>query len=341
MQVKWREGAYVSDGLHVHKCASKRIRGMITNFHAQRPLRFINIGQIVESSSTRVIESGRREVYIAALGRDEGIDVHVVRMQDWDMWHDLDRGENVDFASFHADEYQNYTLNCRNLAMRLGATCEEMTPFVVKERYDGSNKAHTGKEIDAHYVVRPYIHGTATDKIAADHWKDPAFVEAAARLLGKHTAANMIIGRGRKRNGGIEVYFNDGDEYFTLKDGVPVDVKLGDPSGCFRDVERSFSEMRCDYESRLSHLFDAGAQYRSLFVDALVQEYTRIRDAYLHDPESYNHFPITATGNPERPHIDERPQGAGWHFRDRMKQASEALKRLESTTPQQMADAWR
>lgn len=339
MKIRWLPGACLDDGLRFHRLASERVRGIINNLVSVLPnSKYINVGCVIETRSLRRVSGGRREVYVIELEINETTEVYILRMQDWDTWHYLEgaRGHEdptLEEAEAYADEYARYKFLCGNFAKALGVKKQDTMPQRLKECYTGTNNRHQGRLISAQYSLRRYVYGMATDKVPEAQLKNRDFCLAMATLLGEGAAANMIIGRANPQK---EVLFNDGDEYFIIKDAMPIELRVGDVTGCLSDYESSFEEMRPQYEQRLEALLKLDPLYRKTFVDSFISRYDETRSKYLSNPKLYTRhldFQVSEEVVSWKLSLQEDP--GSFRFR-----ARRILERLERTTPDELRRIW-
>ena len=209
---------------------NRRARAIILNFvRDYGDLEYINVGWINESlSRSSRPERGRRDVYVVAMKRasEDHDQVHMLRMQKWDMTFRLDQGKSPETAMFETEEYTEYTqdryLGCRRLGMNLFGP---VRIGKISELYHGTQKERDGTPIWTPYFERDYVHGIASDKVTKDHWSRPGYAERFAQLLGQAAASNIIVGRGDGKAEGIAdedlmVFFDDGDEIIVERDGM-------------------------------------------------------------------------------------------------------------------------
>ena len=124
---------------------NRRARAIILNFvRDYGDLEHINVGWINESlSCARRPERGRRDVYVVVMKRasEEREQVHMLRMQKWDMTFRLDHGKSPETAMFETEEYTEYTqdryLGCRRLGMNLFGP---VRIGKISELYQGTQK---------------------------------------------------------------------------------------------------------------------------------------------------------------------------------------------------------
>ena len=159
---------------------------------------FINIGRIANSLSRKPVEGNRRgNVYIMQY-REEGADtvkVMMIRLQKWGVAEHLDEGKSLLQSIVEADEYSDYILDRRLMCLQLGMNLPRRLGYGhFTEKYRGMNQ-YNGVAVRTSYFVRNYVTGTASDKLPLAKYRNPAFAQAFAFLMGQAAALDMIVGR--------------------------------------------------------------------------------------------------------------------------------------------------
>lgn len=316
---------------------NRRGRAIILNFvRDYGDLEHINVGWINESlSRAHRPERGRRDVYVVAIKRasEDHEQVHMLRMQKWDVTFRLDQGKSPETAMFETEEYTEYTqdryLGCRRLGMNLFGP---VRIGKISEQYHGKQKKLDGTPIWTHYFERPYVRGIVSDKLTKDHWSRPGYAERFAQLLGQAAASNLIVGRGDGRAEGIAdeeliVFFDDGDEVVVERDGTIESLVVLHHTGSFWH----FQEPLCRYAPayarpvirRWDDLPDPTA-FARIYLDAMIERFTDIQREYREDRHAFEHlFHL-------RQPRDEGNFAHRWQC---------VLKRLEETDPAALKEA--
>lgn len=80
---------------------------------------------------------------------------------------------------------------------------------------------YNGVAVRTSYFVRAYVTGTASDKIPLAKYRNPAFAQAFAFLMGEAAALDMVVGR--RSSVTKELLFDKNYEVVKLgDDGIPV-----------------------------------------------------------------------------------------------------------------------
>jgi hypothetical protein len=192
-------------------------------------------------------------------------------VQKWDACYYLDQGRNLDDALDSAAAYTRDVLArneaCRAMLMNI----HHFKRYSLFEKYQGDNAAAIGRMIETSYFDRPYIFGTATDKISASSYARDGFIEALALLLGSAAASNLVIGR--VFNGSL--LFDDGDEIIALNEsGLPVSLLVTDVTSALNDFGSDLSVLASGYgkviERRRSML---GTRAAEVFIDGFISSF--------------------------------------------------------------------
>jgi len=260
-QIEWLPGARIEDGEVIFdeiydeaqqtqdpellEMCDNRVKSFLFNttrlFGA---VEYINIGRITRSLSRRPVEGSRRgHVYVMQykeLGAAEP-KVVMIRLQKWGVAEHLDEGKDLLESIVLADEYSDFILDrrlmCRQLGMRLP---KRLGYGHFTEKYRGDNH-HNGCSVRTAYFVRAYVPGVATDKLPLAKYRNPAFAQKFAFLLGEAAATDMIVGRASSVT--RESLFDLNYEVVQLgEDGLPEEIKITDHAGSFVNYEQSFSD---------------------------------------------------------------------------------------------------
>lgn len=262
----------------------ERVCGFIFNFIREYgDLEYINIGCVRNSTASRAGRTAKRHVYIAELKPRSGPEVvKIIRLQKWGVREHLDDGRELLDAMLRSEEYTEYILDrrlaCRQLGMNLSTRIGSRK---VCERYSNEEREISGLTIWTPYFERDYVRGAATDKASFAHFEDREFVAIFARLLGRAAAANMIVGRADTQGA---VVFDDGHEILVPGEGgLPVDIVVTDPTGCFADYYSPLSSMATAYAGpilrRAERVPDSG-EFMEEYLCGLRERFTEIQREY-------------------------------------------------------------
>ena len=231
---------------------------------------YINIGRIANSLARKPVEGSRRgNVYIMQC-REEGQPepkIFMIRLQKWGVAEHLDEGKDLLQSIVEADEYSDYILDRRLMCRQLGMNLPMRLGFGhFTEKYHGMNQ-YNGISVRTAYFVRSYVTGIASDKVPLARYRNPAFAQAFAYLMGEAAAIDMIVGR--RSSVTKELLFDKNYEVLKVgADGLPLEVKVTDHAGSFVNYEHDFA----DYVSQYANV----ALRRKAFVpdfDAFVAAY--------------------------------------------------------------------
>lgn len=295
-QVHWLPGARVEDSELVIDPAladarppgpgGEYVGALIGNYVREfGRLAHVNIGRL-EPSLRQHRDPGLNLSFLALIqpAHCPRVFVRVIRFQKWDIARHLDRGKDLLTAILEAEEYAEFItqrrLACHHLDLPVPA---DLGPRRIHARYGGANARYRGARIWHTYYEREYLAGTATDKIAAARYRDPAFRTAFARLLGQAAASNLIVGR---TSADGRPMFDDGDEILqTGADGQPTRLVAADHAGTFGDVLTPCDRVIAAYAQPVrircglldgNELEQFGADYAQAF-DA---SFRRVQDRY-------------------------------------------------------------
>lgn len=279
---------------------NRRAKAIILNFvRDYGDLEYINVGWINESlSRAHRPERGRRDVYVVVMKRasENREQVHMLRMQKWDMTFRLDHGKSPETAMFETEEYTEYTqdryLGCRRLGMNLFGP---VRIGKISELYQGTQSERQGTPIWTPYFERAYVDGIASDKLTKDHWNRPGYAERFAELLGQAAASNIIVGRGDGRTGGIldedlVVFFDDGDEIILERDGMIDGLVVMHHTGSSWHFDQPLCRFAAAYARpvtrRLEGLPDPDA-FARIYLNSLIDRFTSIQGEYREDRHAF------------------------------------------------------
>ena len=287
----------------VNRHENRRAKAIILNFvRDYGDLEHINVGWINESlSRAHRAERGRRDVYVVATKRASEThgQVHMLRMQKWDMTYRLDRGKSPEAAMFETEEYMEYTqdryLGCRRLGMNLFGP---VRIGKISELYEGTKAAFKGTPIWTPYFERSYVPGFASDSIGGDRLQRPGYADCLAVLLGRAAASNLIVGRGDGATEGFPdeeliVFFDDGDEVLVEKDGRLDDLVVMHHTGSFWHYDQPLCRFGYAYARpvlRRQRELPDPAGFARLYLDSLMERFVSIQGEYREDPHAFDNL---------------------------------------------------
>lgn len=303
-QIKWLPGGRIENGElifdsifdewdqrpddpELRALVDARARAIIKNFIREvGTLEYVNVGFIMPSVRHHAVEGEGHSAYIAEL-KQTGAPRPVVRILRFAKWGSVERLErhhqDLLGAFVETEKYIDYIfdrrLGCWQLGMRLP---ERIVHRRIPETYQGSRAEFRDRPIWVHYFERDYIPGTATDKIPARRYQEPAFAAAFARLLGEAAAPNLIVGR--MTADGKKVIFDDGDEILVeTAEGFPREIVAADHAGTFVDTETPLVALAADYAApvirRGSEVPDARA-FGQIYLASLLARFRHLQDDY-------------------------------------------------------------
>jgi len=147
-------------------------------------------------------------------------------------------------------------------------------------------------EIGGHEVlffIRPYVKGTAVDKIPDERYGNPEFAKKIAGFMGAEAARNFTVGRVNKYTG--EIVYADGDEIIQTDkpmgspDAMPVGIARPDGTSVLGDVDRKPGDFAPAYAGWISKLMKTAAENGAgevkgigdAFLDSFEKELIRIQ----------------------------------------------------------------
>lgn len=246
---------------------------------------FINIGRIARSLSRKPNPNGHRgSIYIVQY-RDTGASkakMMIMRFQKWGVAEHLDEGKDLMRAMLESDEYSEYILDRRLMCCQLGMNLPRRIGFgYFTEKYRGHNQ-YNGISVRTGCFVRPYVRGTASDKIPIQRYRNPAFAQRFAKLLGEAAAVDLIVGR--RSWATREILFDHSYEIvLCADDGLPSSIRVTDHAGSFVEYERELVDCVADYaepiKSRKTYVTDYDA-FASTYVNAFASKVAEVQSSY-------------------------------------------------------------
>ena len=343
-QIEWLPGVRIMDGEvmfdSIYKEAQRtqdpellakcdnRVKSFLFNMmRLLGRVKYVNIGRISHSlarGSASVRRSGNVYIMQYAETDDEEPKVVMIRLQKWGVKEHLDEGKSLDQAIMEADEYSDYVLDRRLMCRQLGMNLPSQLFFErFTEKYHGQNQ-YNGISVRSAYFVRDYERGMASDKIPVSKYRNPAWANSFASLMGAAAAIDIVVGRRSTETG--ELLFDRNYEVVVQgADGLPAEVKVTDHAGSFVEYLKPLEETVREYASfalnRKAHV----SQY-SVFVKSYVDGF---RKALVDLQESYR-----ARKSAFDDLFSDRPydtNGSGAY------RWSKVLERLDSSDPSRLA----
>ena len=230
----------------------------------------------MKSLSRKPVEGNRRgNVYIMQY-REEGADtvkVMMIRLQKWGVAEHLDEGKSLLQSIVEADEYSDYILDRRLMCLQLGMNLPRRLGYGhFTEKYRGMNQ-YNGVAVRTSYFVRNYVTGTASDKLPLAKYRNPAFAQAFAFLMGQAAALDMIVGR--RSSVTKELLFDKNYEVVKLDaEGIPAEILITDHAGSFVNYEHDFEDYVAQYAGVVRRRRDYVSEYAN-FAAAYVEGFRR------------------------------------------------------------------
>ena len=247
---------------------------------------YINIGRIAKSLARHPIDGNRRgNVYIMQY-REAGADepeVQMIRLQKWGVAERLDEGKNLLQAIVETDEYSDYILDRRLMCRQLGMNLPKRLGYGhFTEKYRGNNQ-YNGVAVRTGYFVRGYVPGVASDKIPLQKYRNPAWAQKFAFLMGEAAAVDMIVGR--RSSVTKEILFDQNYEVLQLgADGMPGAIMVTDHAGSFANYDSDFSEyvaLYAGFALRRKMYVDDYQMFALAYVEGFRRKLVGIQSAYL------------------------------------------------------------
>ena len=278
----WDEAQRTQDPELLEFC-DYRVRSILFNvLRLFGDVEYINIGRISRSLARRP-GARRGNVYLLQCKEAGRPQTHrIVRFQKWGVAEHLDEGKDLLQSILEANEYADYILDrrlaCRQLGMNLP---HRLGIGQLTEKYSGHNQ-YSGTTVRAIYYVRDYEAGIASDKIAPERFRNPAFAQGFAYLMGQAAALDLIVGRAATETG--EPVF---DSYYEVikcgPDGLPRELVVTDHAGSFVKYQESFEELIPAYAAvvrqRESFVEDYIA-FAKTYVLAFERRLAEVQEAY-------------------------------------------------------------
>lgn len=246
---------------------------------------FINVGRISHSLARKPVGRERRgNVYVLQY-RETGkpnISILLVRFQKWGVKERLDEGKDITRAMLETDEYTDYILDRRLMCRQLGMNLSQRVGYgYVTERYNGQGQ-YKGMPVRTPYFVRPYVPGTASDKISPARFHNPLFARSFARLMGEAAAVDVIVARRSSATG--EVLFDKNYEIISFDSmSLPTKLVVTDHAGAFVGYQKELVESVKDYADVVRRRKEFVLDYAGFvaeYIKAFARRFTEIQKSY-------------------------------------------------------------
>lgn len=210
---------------------------------------YINVGRIAASLARRPIAGDRRgHLYIMQYEEEGEAEpkVMMIRLQKWGVAEHLDEGKSLLQSILEADEYSDFILDRRLMCRQLGMNLPRHIGYGhFAEKYRGNNQ-YNGVSLRTAYFARSYVRGTASDKVPLAKYRNPAWAQKFAFLMGRAAAIDLIVGR--RNSVSKDLLFDQNYEVVTTgADGMPDEIRITDHAGSFVDYERPLGDFVSEY----------------------------------------------------------------------------------------------
>ena len=174
------------------------------------------------------------------------------------------------------------------------------------------------------YFVRGYVTGVASDKVPLAKYRNPAFAQAFAFLLGEAAAIDMVVGR--RSSVTKELLFDKNYEIVKLNaEGIPCEIAVTDHAGSFVNYEHDFEDYVAQYAAAVTRRKPYVSEYVN-FAAAYVEGFRRklgvVKTAYLSRKNAFDELFI------DRPYDTNGSGAYRW---------AKALRRLANCEPERVA----
>ena len=292
-QIEWLPGARIADGEVIFDpiydeaartqdpellaLCDMRVKSLL--FNTTRlfgRIRYINVGRIAASLARRPIAGDRRgHLYIMQYEEEGEAEptVMMIRLQKWGVAEHLDEGKSLLQSILEADEYSDFILDRRLMCRQLGMNLPRHIGYGhFAEKYRGSNQ-YNGVSVRSAYFARSYVHGIASDKVPLAKYRNPAWAQKFAFLMGRAAAIDLVVGR--RNSITKELLFDQNYEVVTTgEDGMPAEIRITDHAGSFVDYERPLADFASEYAAFATRRAKYVTEYPT-FVAAYVEGFRR------------------------------------------------------------------
>lgn len=292
-QIEWLPGARIADGEVIFDpiydeaartqdpellaLCDMRVKSLL--FNTTRlfgRIRYINVGRIAASLARRPIAGDRRgHLYIMQYEEEGEAEptMMMIRLQKWGVAEHLDEGKSLLQSILEADEYSDFILDRRLMCRQLGMNLPRHIGYGhFAEKYRGSNQ-YNGVSVRSAYFVRSYVHGIASDKVPLAKYRNPAWAQKFAFLMGRAAAIDLVVGR--RNSITKELLFDQNYEVVTTgEDGMPAEIRITDHAGSFVDYERPLADFASEYAAFATRRAKYVTEYPT-FVAAYVEGFRR------------------------------------------------------------------
>ena len=217
--------------------------------------------------------------------REEGsaeAKVKIIRLQKWGVAEHLDEGKGLLQAILEADEYSDYVLDRRLMCRQLGMNLPHQLAFGnFTEKYRGNNQ-YNGVAVRTGYFVRDYERGTASDKVPRAKYRNPAWAQKFAFLMGGAAAVDLIVGRRDSETGKL-IFDCNFEVVVSGDDGLPAEVKVTDHAGSFVDYTHPLEEsvpLYAQFVRDREKLVDDLSLFAKAYVDGFHRTLAETQAAY-------------------------------------------------------------
>ena len=322
------EAARTQDPELLALCDS-RVKALIFNMtRLYGKLSYFNVGRIAHSLSRRPDAAPRRgHAYIVQVQEADMAEPRVVmiRLQKWGVAEHLDEGKDLLQSIFETEEYADYVLDRRLMCCQLGMPLPTRLGYgQFTEKYHGPNE-YNGTTIRTGYFVRAYVPGLASDKVPLAKYRNPAWAQKFAFLMGEAAALDLVVGRRNSVSG--ELLFDFNYEVVQMgEDGLPASVCVTDHAGSFVDYMRDYADYVADYAAfakRREEYVSDSALFAKSYVEGFRRKLAETQQAYRARRRAFDGLFV------DRPYDTNGSGAYRWAC---------ALKRLDACEPDRIAD---
>jgi hypothetical protein len=271
------------DDAQLQALGSDVVPGIINN-HLRRlgtHLESINVGRLTEPLADPDPKHGRREGYVVVVkehGAPQPV-IKTVHMLRWGTLQYLADGKSlqtsmVDIYKFNTEalDYMEFVKDRENGFKQLGGQLVNYELDTVHERFQGY-------DFSSFYLERNYVHGTATQNLPGELFRDPAFALDFFKRYGQTIVVpDLCVGRVDEHH---RVLIDSGNEVCLIAGNATIkDIVVVDVIGVFHDYESPLTRWGLEYarpvNKRLEFLQNP-VEIGQVYLDAILEGFTRLK----------------------------------------------------------------
>lgn len=257
-------------------------------------IKSINVGRLTEPMADPDPKQGRREGYVVVIKErgDTKPVIKTVHMLRWGTLQYLTDGQSLQVPGVDIDRFNTNALEYMEFVKDRENGFKQLGGNLVNYELDTVHERLKGYDFSSFYLERNYVHGTATQNLSGDLFRNHEFALDFFKRYGETIVVpDLCVGRLDEHR---RVLIDSGNEVCVFnKDATIQDILVVDVIGVFHDYEGPLTRWGLEYarpvNKRLEFL-SRPAEIGQAYVSAIVEGFTRLKNRIAENRLAYQEY---------------------------------------------------